>query len=108
MTLTIGDQYKKADFGIGRNVQRWSEITVRGELFSFFSKDNRYDNIIEEDGFVYECRGEYGLIPYGVKSDLHRHVFIHDTANKPHTYLGKGVYEKRYDDKRNKIYFKEE
>jgi hypothetical protein len=69
---------------------------------------SKYENIIEKDGFVYEGREEYALIPYGEKSDLQRHVFIHDTANQPYKYLGKGLYEKRYDDKRNKIYFKKE
>ena len=108
MTLTIGNQYTKADFGIGGIVRQWSEITVEGKLFTFFSKDSKYKNIIEEDGFVYEGRGEYALIPYGVKSDLRRHVFIHDTANKPYKYLGEGLYEKRYDDKRNKIFFQKE
>jgi len=108
MTLTIGNKYKKADFGIGGIVRQWSEITVGGKLFTFFSKDSKYKNIIEEDGFVYEGRGDYALIPYGVKSDLHRHVFIHDTTNEPYKYLGKGLYEKRYDDKRNKIFFQEE
>ena len=106
MKLIIGYKYKKRDFGISGIVQQWSEITVGGKLFTFFSKDSNYENIIEEDGFIYEGRGEYALIPYGEKSDLNRHVFIHDTANKPYTYLGKGLYEKRYDKKRNKIFFK--
>jgi hypothetical protein len=106
MNLIIGQQYKKIDFGISGIVRQWSEITVEGELFTFFSKDSKYENLIEKDGFVYEGRGEYSLIPYGLNSDLHRHVFIHDTANEPYTYLGMGLYEKRYDDKRNKIFFK--
>jgi hypothetical protein len=105
MNLKTGQKYSKKDFGIGGIVRQWSEITVEGELFTFFSRDSKYKNIIEEDGFVYEGRGEYALIPYGIKSDLRRHVFIHDAASEPYTYLGKGLYEKRYDDKRNKIFF---
>ena len=67
MNLTIGKKYKKADFGISGIVQQWSEITVEGELLTFFSKDSKYENIIEEDGFVYEGRGKYALIPFGKK-----------------------------------------
>ena len=106
MKLVVGNKYTKSDFGIGGIVRQWSEITVQGKLFTFFSNDSNYENIIEEDGFVYEGRGEYALIPYGEKSDLNRHVFIHDAASLPYTYLGMGLYEKRYDEKRNKIYFK--
>jgi len=108
MKLIIGQKYKKSDFGISGIVNQWSEITVEGELFTFFSKDSKYENIIEDDGFVYEGRGEYALIPYNQKSKLQRQVFLHDTSNEPYTYLGKGLYERRYDDKRNKIYFNEE
>ena len=110
MTLIVGDQYKKIDLGITGGAFRWSEITVEGGLFTFFSQDNEYSNMIEEDGFVYEGRGAYVLIPYGQKSELHRHVFFHESTGQPYTYtyLGKGLYEKRYDDKRNKIFFREE
>jgi hypothetical protein len=109
MNLSIGQQYKKANFGITLSKQL-SEHIVAGELYTFFSENSKYNNIIENDGFVYEGRGEYAIIPKDVKSDLHRHVFLHNAANKPYTYtyLGKGLYEKRYDDKHNKIYFKEE
>ena len=105
MTLKVGNKYKKADFGISGIVQQWSEITVEGKLFTFFSNDSHYENIIEKDGFVYEGRGKYTLIPDGEISNLNRHVFIHERANEPYTYLGMGLYEKRYDEKRNKIYF---
>jgi hypothetical protein len=106
MNLTIGQQYKKADFGItGNAVKQWSEITAGGELFTFFSNESHYKNIIEEDGFVYEGRGAYALIPEGVQSDLHRHVFLKKEHGSYYTYLGKGRYEQRYDDRRNKIFW---
>jgi len=76
MVLTIGQKNKKADFGITGIERRWSEITVAGELFIFFSMFDNYKNNIEEDGFVYEGRGSYVLIPYKNKVDLHRHVFL--------------------------------
>jgi hypothetical protein len=44
MTLTIGTQYKKSDFGIVGSERQWSEITVEGELFSFFSIDSKIEN----------------------------------------------------------------
>jgi len=106
MNLIIGQQYKKADFGISGIVQQWSEITVEGKLFTFFSKDSKYENISEEDGFVYEGRGSYALIPYKIKVDLHRHVFLKEEEGSYYTYLGIGEYEIRYDEKRNKIFWK--
>jgi hypothetical protein len=104
MHLIIGQQYKKSDFGISGFASMWGDITVCGELYTFFSMDNEYENIIEDDGFVYEGRGAYVLIPNGVKTDLHRHVFVRKTAGEAYTYLGKGQYETRYNDKCNKIF----
>jgi hypothetical protein len=37
MDLQIGKQYKKSSFGIVGSERQWSEITVEGELFTFFS-----------------------------------------------------------------------
>jgi hypothetical protein len=105
MDLEIGREYKKSDFGINGGEDRWSEITVQGELFSFFSKDSKYTDHIEDDGFVYEGRGEYALIPQGGQSDLHRHIFIHAKGGDAYTYLGKGKYERRYDEKHNKVFW---
>jgi hypothetical protein len=106
MTLTIGCKYKKADFGISGIVRRWSEITVCGELFTFFSVDSKYKDIIEPDGFVYEGRAPYVLIPHGEKTNLQRHVFVRMAIGEDYTYLGKGLYETRYNDKCNKIFLK--
>jgi len=106
MNLIIGQKYNKSDFGISGIVYMWSEITVCGELFTFFSMDSKYKDIIEDDGFVYEGRGKYALIPNGIETDLHRHVFVRKSNREGYTYLGKGLYETRYDDKRNKIFFK--
>jgi len=106
MNLTIGEQYnKKDDFGITGIVKQWSEITVTGELFTFFSVFEKFDNKKEEDGFVYEGRGPYALIPYNIKADIHRHVFLKEKEGSYYTYLGKGKYEIRYDEKRNKIFW---
>jgi len=106
MTLIIGNQYTKTDFGISGIVNMWSEITVCGELFTFFSMDSKYFDVIEDDGFVYEGRGKYALIPNGIKTDLHRHVFIRKATGEDYTYFGRGLYETRYNDKCNKIFFK--
>jgi len=105
MNLIISRKYKKSDFGIIGSERQWSEITVEGELFTFFSIDSKYKNIIEKDGFVYEGRGKYALIPNGINADLHRHVFYRKSPGDDWTYLGKGKYEKRYDDKHNKIFW---
>ena len=105
MVLTIGQKYKKADFGITGSEKQWSEITVAGELFTFFSTGSKYNNIIEEDGFVYEGRGLYALIPNNIQVSLHRHVFFKKIEGSYYTYLGKGRYETRYDEKRNKIFW---
>jgi hypothetical protein len=104
MDLIIGQQYKKSDFGISGIVNMWSEITVCGELFTFFSMDSKYSDAIENDGFVYEARGEYALIPHNVQTSLHRHIFVREMAGEEYTYLGKGQYERRYDEKHNKIF----
>ena len=104
MDLQIGKTYKKSEFGIIGSERQWSEITVEGELFTFFSIDSKYKNIIEKDGFIYEGRGRYALIPDSVMKDLHRHVFYRKSSGADWTYLGKGKYEKRYDEKRNKIF----
>jgi len=106
MDLLTGHQYKKSDFGITGSERQWSEITVEGELFTFFSCDSKYSNIIEDDGFVYEGRGKYALIPKGKKADLHRRVFYRKIAGDDWTYLGRGMYEARYDERRNKIFLK--
>jgi len=108
MELIKGKKYKKSDFGISGIVQQWSEITVKGELFTFFSFESGFDNVIEKDGFVYEGRGEYALIPKGVKSDIHRQVFFKETKGSYYTYLGRGKYDCGYDEKRNKIFWEEE
>ncbi|GHU80539.1 hypothetical protein FACS189468_0630 [Spirochaetia bacterium] len=106
MDLIIGRQYRKADFGItGNAVKQWSEITVGGELFTFFLNESQYNNISEEDGFVYEGRGTYALIPESIQRDLHRHVFVKKEPGSYYTYLGKGRYERRYSAKQNKIFF---
>jgi hypothetical protein len=105
MTLIQGRQYTKADFGITSIEKRWSEITVEGELFTFFSATSNYGNIIEDDGFVYEGRGPYALIPNGKKTELHRHVFLKEQKGSSYTYFGKGKYEIRYDEKHNKIFW---
>jgi hypothetical protein len=105
MDLTIGRQYRKSDLGISGFVRRWSEITVCGELCTFFSMDNGFADIIENDGFVYEGRGEYVLIPHGTQTSLQRHVFFRNEAGEAYTYLGKGKYEQRYDENRNKIFW---
>jgi hypothetical protein len=105
MTLTIGNQYRKADFGIIGIEKRWSEITVAGELFTFFSIFDKYNNSTEDDGFIYEGRGTYALIPYKIQANLQRHVFLKKVEGSYYTYLGKGKYEIRYDDKRNKIFW---
>lgn len=36
MKLQIGKQYKKSDLGIVGPARQWSEITVEGELVTFF------------------------------------------------------------------------
>jgi hypothetical protein len=105
MELTKGKQYKKSDFGITGSERQWSEITVGGELFTFFSIESKYNNIIEKDGFVYEGRGKYALITDGIKADLHRQVFYREKAGGDWTYLGRGQYEKHYDEKHNKIFW---
>ena len=106
MNLTIGQHYKKADFGISGSTFKLSEIIVEGELFIFFNMGGKYKNIIEPDGFVYECRCKCSLIPQGIKTNLQPHVFVRMAAGEDYTYLGKGLYETRYDDKRNKIFLK--
>ena len=105
MNLNIGQKYKKADFGITGIEKRWSEITVAGLLFTFFSIFDKYNNSIEEDGFIYEGRGSYALIPDKIKADLHRHVFLKEEEGSYYTYIGVGKYEIRYDEKRNKIFW---
>jgi hypothetical protein len=106
MTLKIGQQYKKTDFGITISKQL-SEHIVAGELFTFFSMIGEFQNIIEKDGFIYEGRAPYVLIPYGVKKNLQRHVFVRMADGEDYTYLGKGLYESRYNDKCNKIFLME-
>ena len=103
MVLNIGEKYKKADFGITGIEKRWSEITVGGLLFTFFSIFDKYNNCIEDDGFVYEGRGEYSLISRDTKSNLQRHVFLKEEEGSYYTFLGVGKCEIRYDEKRNKI-----
>jgi hypothetical protein len=105
MELIVGKKYKKADFGITGIVKQWSEITVAGKLFSFFSMLEEYDNKIEKDGFVYEGRGPYTLIPCDIQVVLHRHVFLKEEAGSYYTYLGEGKYETRYNKKCNKTFW---
>jgi hypothetical protein len=106
MNLTIGNKYKKTDFKIDKSSFRLSEIIVEGELYMFFSMVEKYKNIIEPDGFVYECRCICSLIPQGIKTGLQPHVFVRMAKREDYTYLGKGLYKTRYNDKCNKIYLK--
>ena len=106
MKITINQQYKKTDFGIDKTSFRLSEIIVGGELYMFFSMVEKYKNSIEPDGFVYECRCKCSLIPQGIKTSLQPHVFVRMAKDEDYTYLGKGLYETRYNNKCNKIYLK--
>ena len=105
MILIVGNRYKKTNFGIRGIVMQWSEITVEGELFTFFSIDSKYKNEVVSDGFVYEDRGEYALIPYNKQIELHRQVFYRKASDEDYTYLGRGKYEIRHDEKHNKIFW---
>lgn len=105
MELEIGNWYKKSNFRITKAEKQWSEITVGGELFTFFPVESKYKNIIEKDGFVYEGRGQYALIPDGKQSELRRNVFYKKVDGAEYEYLGKGKYERRYDEKHNKIFW---
>ncbi|MDR2659069.1 MAG: hypothetical protein LBC27_03655 [Spirochaetaceae bacterium] len=105
MELIIGRQYKKEDFRIGGISKQMTEHIVGGELYTFFSIVGKYDDIIESDGFVYEVMAEYIIIPHGVKTGLCRHVFARKKIGEEFTYIGKGRYEARYDDKHNKIFW---
>ena len=55
---------------------------------------------------MYECRCKCSLIPQDIKTNLQPHVFVRMAKGEDYTYLGKGLYETRYDKKCNKIYFK--
>jgi len=108
MTLKIGQKYKKVDFKIDKSSFRLSEIIVQGELFMFFTMDEKYKNSIEPDGLVYECRCQCSVIPKDVKAKLQPHVFIREKKGDKFEYLGKGLYETRYNEKCNKIFIKGE
>ena len=104
MILKIGQRYKKADFGVDKTSFRLSEIIIKGELYMFFTMGERYQNTIEADGFVYECRCKCSLIPESGKTRLQPHVFTRNEGEELYTYRGKGKYEVRYDKNRNKIF----
>ena len=63
---------------------------MKGNWLRFFSDDTKYKNILENDGFVYEGRGLYAVIPVGITADLHRNVFYRKSGKDDWTYLGKG------------------
>ena len=105
MALKIGQQYKKADFGISGASFRLSEIIVKGELYMFFAMGETYQNAIDPDGFIYECRCRCSVIPEGEKTTLQPHVFVRHREGEAYTYQGKGKYEAQYDEKRNKIFW---
>jgi hypothetical protein len=99
MILTVRNKYKKTDFGIDKTSFRLSEIIVEGELYMFFAMTGRYQNRIEPDGFVYECRCRCSVIPQDIKTELKPHVFVRMADKENYTYLGKGQYETRYNDR---------
>jgi len=105
MVLKIGKQYKKANFGISGSTFRLSEIIVDGELYMFFRMGEKYQNVIEPDGFVYECRCKCSVIPEGIETGLQPHVFVSKEKGYDYTYLGKGKYKRRHDKNRNKIFW---
>jgi hypothetical protein len=45
------------------------------------------------------------MILFCMYSKLQPHVFVRMAKGEDYTYLGKGLYETRYDKKCNKIYF---
>jgi hypothetical protein len=104
MTLERGHQYKKTDLGISKACFRLSEIIVKGELYMFFNMGEKFGNKTEDDGFVYECRCKCSVIPEGVETNLQPHVFARKGKDGSFTYLGKGKHERRYDEKRNKVF----
>jgi hypothetical protein len=106
MEIIIGKQYKKTDFGVDKSSFQLSEIIVEGELYMFFTMGNKYKNIMETDGFVYECRCKCSVIPKDTKTSLQPHVFVRMAKGEDYIYLGKGLYETQYNDKSNKIFFK--
>ena len=105
MCLVVGQKYEKQEFGI-KDINR-SEHTVGGKLYTFFNIGAKYNNFFENDGFVYEGRAPYVIIPESIKTDLHRYVFVRKPPQEAKfTYCGKGEYECRYNTKSNKIFGK--
>jgi len=100
MTLTKGQRYKKADFGIISPQHRLTDHIVGGELYSFFGV--KMLNEIHADGFVYKVRKKYNLVPLNTLTDLCRHIFLQEAHRVPYTYIGKTRGEKQYSSKQNK------
>ena len=107
--LVIGGQtYRKTDFGITGNNLQFVEQVVMGEFYSFFNMTIGLNNQIDPDGFVYDTTGHiHALIPAGMRTNLHRHIFVHTNHNADHEYdyLGETRYEERFDNTRNKAFY---
>ena len=105
MALVIGKQYAKRDFGITPPAARQVDHNVGGELYSFFTMIGKMHNSIDADGFVYQVGHDYSLVPPGVQSSLHRHVFVRKAAGEEYTFLGAGRCEGRVSASHNKVFW---
>ena len=103
MEPKLNQSYTKKDFGINPPLSRGAEHIVHGELYTFFTNNDKFDNKWDGKDFIYECFGDYVVMEVGKKSTVQRHVFVRENETEPFTYYGKAKYEERYSNDKNRI-----
>jgi hypothetical protein len=104
-TFIEGKPYTKEYFGI-KNIRSGTHI-VYGRLCLFFTMKgqgkNEFNDEEVKDGFIFEARHEYELVPEGSPQDMCASIFTREKPRGPFTYRGDVHKARRHDKDRNKL-----
>jgi hypothetical protein len=101
-TFIKGKAYSRDYFGIDKTNSHSLHI-VYGRFCLFLNMNDTFSNEEQKDGFIYEPRHKYALVPEGVKQPAVVSVFTRETSIGDYDYRGDSYAMVRYDDKRNKL-----
>ena len=101
-TFIKGKSYTREYFGIDKN-NAYSLHIINGKFCLFLNMYGDFNNEEQEDGFIYEPRYEYELVPEGTKQPAVVSVFIRELNTAECDYRGDSYAMIRHDEKRNKL-----
>jgi len=101
-TFIKGKPYTREYFGIDKN-NAYSTHIIRGKFCLFLNMYGDFNNEEQEDGFIFQPRYEYELVPEGTKQPAVVSIFIREEQTTEYDYRGDSYAMIRYDENRNKL-----